>query len=90
MPLERRLIRLCEIDPLSRPKNDALASIDIGRHSPQSKSDIERVDPKRGPEGNLPDPMLFRMASGAQRNGVAIARFHPDTAIGSGPHMRGL
>jgi len=34
--------------------------------------------------------MLFGMAGGAQRNGVAIARFDRDTAIGSGPHMRGL
>jgi hypothetical protein len=34
--------------------------------------------------------MLFRVASSAQRNGVAIARFHPNTTIGSGPYMRGL
>jgi hypothetical protein len=34
--------------------------------------------------------MLFGMAGGAQRNGVAIARFDPYATIGSGPHMRGL
>jgi hypothetical protein len=45
---------------------------------------------ERGPEGKLADPMLFRMAGGAQRNGVAIARLHPDTTIGSCTHMRGI
>jgi hypothetical protein len=34
--------------------------------------------------------MLLGMAGGAQRDGVTITRFHPDTTIGSGPHMRGL
>jgi hypothetical protein len=34
--------------------------------------------------------MLLCVASAAQRNGIAIARFHPDTSIGSGPHMRGI
>jgi hypothetical protein len=34
--------------------------------------------------------MLLFMTGGAQRNSIAIARFHPGTAIGSGPHMRSL
>jgi len=34
--------------------------------------------------------MLFRMAGGAQRNGVAIPWFHPHPTIGSCPHMRRL
>jgi len=34
--------------------------------------------------------MLLGMAGGAQRNSVAIARFHPDTTIGSNSHVRGL
>jgi hypothetical protein len=34
--------------------------------------------------------MLFRVAGGTQRDGVAIAWFHPYPTIGSGPHMRGL
>jgi hypothetical protein len=34
--------------------------------------------------------MLFGMAGVAQRNGIAIAWFHPHTTIGSSPHMGGL
>jgi hypothetical protein len=34
--------------------------------------------------------MLFRMAGGAQWNGVAIAGLHPDPTIGSCTHMRGV
>src|SRR5215472_12191861 len=34
--------------------------------------------------------MLFRMAGGAQRDGVPIARLYADTTISSGPHMRGF
>jgi|SRR6516165_7250528 len=82
--LSARCLR--QIDLLSRPKDSALP----GRHSPQPRSHTERIDAERGPEGKLADPMLFRMAGGAQRNGVAIARFHADTTIGSGPHMCGL
>jgi hypothetical protein len=87
-----RLSAIClrQNDPLSRPKDNALAGRDIGRHSPQSKSDVERVDPKRGPEGKLPDLMLFCMAGGAQRNGVAIARLRSNTTIGSCAHMSGF
>jgi hypothetical protein len=40
------------------------------------------------PEAKLADPMLVGMAGGAQRNCIAIARFHPQTTIGSGPLMR--
>ena len=86
----RLAIRLRQIDLLSRPKDSALPGLYIGRHSPQPQSHIERIDAERGPEGKLADPMLFRMAGGAQRNGVAIARLHPDTTIGSGTHMRGV
>jgi hypothetical protein len=81
---------LRQIDLLSRPKDSALSGLYIGRYSPQPQSHIERIDAERGPEGKLADPMLFRMAGGAQRNGVAIARLHPDTAIGCCTHMRGL
>jgi hypothetical protein len=40
------------------------------------------------PERKLADPMLFRMAGGAQRNGVAIAGLPPYTTIRSCPHVR--
>ena len=83
-------ICLRQIDLLSRPKDSALPGLDIGRHSPQPQSHIERIDAECGPEGKLADPMLVCMAGGAQRNGVAIARLHPDTAIGCCTHMRGL
>jgi len=81
---------LREINVLSRPKHGAFSGLPIGRYSPQPQSHIEGIDAECRPEGKLADPMLFGMAGGAQRNGVAIARFHPDTAIGSGAHMRGL
>jgi hypothetical protein len=79
-----------QIDLLSRPKDSALPGLYIGRYRPQPHSHIERIDAERGPEGKLADPMLFRMAGGAERNGVAIARLHPDTTIGSCTHMRGV
>jgi hypothetical protein len=75
---------------LSRPKDDALPGLDIGRHSPQPQSHVDRIDAECRPEGKLADPMLFRMAGGAQRNGVAIARLPSYTTIGSCPHMRGV
>jgi hypothetical protein len=75
---------------LSGAKHSALPGLYIGRYSPQPQRHIEGIDAQCRPEGKLADPMLFGMAGGAQRNGVAIARFHPDTTIGSGPHMRGL
>src|SRR5271168_1903311 len=62
-------ICLRQIDVLSRPKDDALPGLDIGRHSPQPQSHVERIDAECGPEGKLADPMLFRMAGGARRNG---------------------
>jgi hypothetical protein len=37
-------ISLRQIDMLSRPKDDALPGLDIGRHSPQSQSHVEAVD----------------------------------------------
>jgi hypothetical protein len=87
-----RLSAIClrQIDVLSRPKDSALPSLYIGRYSPQPQSHIERIDAERGPEGKLADPMLFRMAGGAQRNGVAIARLYPYTTIGFCSHMRGV
>ena len=86
----RLAICFCQIDVLPRPKYSAFAGLYIGRYGPQPQRDIDRIDAECRPEGKLANPMLFGMADGAQRNGVAIARFHPDTAIGSGPHMRGL
>ena len=87
-----RLSGIClrQIDPLPRPKNNALCGLEIGRHSPQPQSHVERVDAKRGPERKLADLMLFCMAGRAQRNRVAISRLHPNTTIGSCPHMCGL
>jgi hypothetical protein len=82
--------RLHQIDLLSRPKDSAFPGPYIGRYSPQPQSHIERIDAKRGPEGKLAYPMLFRMAGGAQRNSVAIARFYPYTTIGSCTHMCGV
>ena len=82
--LSARCLR--QIDLLSRPKDSALP----GRHSPQPRSHTERIDAERGPEGKLANAMLSCMAGGAERNRIAIARFHPDTTIGSGSYMRGL
>ena len=72
------------------PKYSALAGLYIGRYGPQPRSHAERIDAQRGPEAQLADPMLFSMAGGAERNGIAIARFYPRTAIRSRSHMRGL
>ena len=87
-----RLSAVClrQIDLLSRPKDSALPGLDIGRHSPQPQSHIERIDAECGPEGKLADPMLVCMAGGAQRNGVAIAGLPPSTTIGSCPYMCGI
>jgi len=79
---------LRQINLLPRPKNSALPGRYIGRYSPEPQSHIERIEAERGPEGKLADPMLFRMAGGAQWNGVAVAWLHPYTAIGSCTHMR--
>jgi hypothetical protein len=62
----------------------------ISRYTPQPQSHIERIDAERGPEGKLANPMLFRMAGRAQRNGIAIARLPPDATIGSNTHMRSV
>src|SRR6516165_7974372 len=78
---------LRQIDPLSRPKHRALPGLHISRYSPQPKSHVERIDVECGPEGKLADPMLFRVAGGAQRNGVAIAWLPPHPTIGSCPQM---
>ena len=87
-----RLSAIClrQVDLLSRAKDSALPGLYIGRYSPQPQSHIERIDAECGPEGKLADPMLFRMAGGAQGNGVAIARLPPYTTIGSCPQMRGV
>ena len=84
------LICLCQIDLLSRPKDGALPGLYICRHCPQPQRHIERIDAERGPEGKLANPMLFLMTGGAQWNGVAIARLHPYSTIGSRTHMRGV
>src|SRR5215472_12448996 len=73
-----------------RARNNALAGREIGGDRPQPQRHIERIKAERRPEGQLTYPMLSRMAVGAQRNGVAIARLHADTAIGSSAHMRRL
>ena len=83
-------ISIRQIDLLSRLKDNAVPGFDIGRYSPRPQSHVERIDTECGPEGKLADPMLFCMAGGAQRNGVAIARLPPDTTMGSCPHMRGV
>ena len=83
-------ICLRQIYVLSRAKHGALSGLYIGRYSPQTKSHIERIDAESRPEGKLADPMLFGMAGGAQWNGVAITRLHPNTTIGSRTHMRGV
>ena len=73
-----------------RARNTVRAPAFKSADTVQSRNHIKRIDAERGPEGELAEPMLFRVTSGAQRNGVAIARFHPDTTIGSGAHMCGL
>ena len=81
---------LCQIDPLSCPKDNALRGIYICRHSPQPESHVEGIDAQGGPEGKLAYPMLFGMARGAQRNDVTIPRLHPNTTIGLFPNVRGF
>ena len=81
---------LRQVDPLSRPKDSARAALFIARYSPEPQRHVERIDTERRPEGKLTDPMLFRMTGGTQRNGIAIARLYPYTAIGTCTHMRGL
>ena len=88
--MRRSAICLRQINLLPRPKNSALPGRYIGRYSPQPQSHIERIEAERGPEGKLADPMLFRMAGAAQWDGVAVARLHPYTTIGSCTHMRGV
>ena len=87
-----RLSTIClrQIDLLSRAKDNALPGLYIGRNGPQAQRHVERIDAERRPEGKLADPMLLVMARGAQRNGVAIGRLHPDTSIGSRAHMCGF
>jgi len=75
---------------LSRPKHSALTSLEIRRDDPQPEGHIEGIDAERAPKAELADPMLFRMAGSAQRNGVAIARLYCDPTIGSGADMRRL
>ena len=84
------MIFLGQIDVLSRPKHCALSGLYVARYGPQPRSHIKRIDSQCGPEGQLAGPMLFRMAGGAQRDGVAIAWFHPRTTIGPCTHMCGL
>ena len=87
-----RLSAICfhQIYALSRAKDFAFSGLYIGRYSPQPQRHTERIDAESRPEGKLADPMLFRMAGGAQRNGVAVARLHPYTAIGCCTHMRSV
>jgi hypothetical protein len=83
-------IGLPQIDLLSCPIHGPLSSLQIGRHCPQPQSNVERIKPERGPEGQLADTMLFRMTGTAQWDGVAIARLHPFTTVGTYTNMRGL
>jgi hypothetical protein len=62
---------LVQLDPLACPKHNALAGNDIARYSPKAQSDVERVDPERGPEAEFA-AVLFHMACGTKRHGVAI------------------
>jgi hypothetical protein len=75
---------------VAAPERGALPCLYIGRHSPQPQGHVERIDAECGPEGMLADPMLFCVAGGAQRYGVAIVRLHPYTPRGSGSHLRRL
>jgi hypothetical protein len=88
----RRFSAKClrQIDVLSRTKHSALTGLEIGRDDPQPEGHIEGIDAQRGPKAELADPMLFRVAGSAQRNGVAIAWLYSDTTIGSGADMRRL
>jgi hypothetical protein len=81
---------LRQIDLLSRPKDNAVPGLYIGRYSPQPQGHVQRINTEPGPEGKLANPMLFCVAGGAQRNGVAIARLPPNTTIVSCPYMRGV
>jgi hypothetical protein len=54
-----------QVDALSRAKDDALASREVGRDCPQPQRHIERIKAQSRPEGQLTDPMLFRVAGGA-------------------------
>ena len=81
---------LRQVDPLSRPKDSARTALFIARYSPQPQRYVERINAKRRPERKLANPMLFGVTCDAQRNGIANSRFHPQTAIGSGPHMGSL
>jgi hypothetical protein len=81
---------LGQINVLSGPKHSPLPSLRIARYSPKPQSHIERIDAALGPKRKLTDPMLFGMAGGTQRNGVAITRFHGRTTVSSGAHMRGF
>jgi len=60
-----RLSAIClrKIDLLPRAKNGTLAGLYIGRYRPQAQRHIDRVDAERGPEGELANTMLFRMAA---------------------------
>src|SRR5215471_2749283 len=80
-------ICLCQIDLLSGAKDNALPGRDIGRYGPQPKRHVEGIDAERGPEGQLADPMLVCMATGAQWNSITIGRLDPDPSIGSGTHV---
>jgi hypothetical protein len=82
--------RLSQIDLLTRPKHSALPGLDIARYSPEPQSEVDRIDAARRPKRKLANPMLSRVASGAQRNGVAVGWFYPYAAVGASAHMRGL
>ena len=81
---------LDQIDMLSGPKHSPPPSLRITRYSPEPQSHIEGIDAALGPKRKFTDPMLFGMADGTQRNGVAITRFHRRTTVSTGADMRGF
>jgi hypothetical protein len=76
-------VSLSQIYVSSRPKHSALPGAYVGRYGPIAQRDIEGIDSQSGPKSQLADPVLFRVASRTQRNGVAIARLHPCNALGA-------
>ena len=54
-----------QIDVLPGAKHSALPGLDIGRYGPQPQRHIDGIDTECRPEGQLSDPMLFRVADGA-------------------------
>ena len=54
-----------QVDPLSCPKEDPLACLDIAGYRPQTESHVERIDAQGAPECQFSELMLQRMTTGA-------------------------